>query len=70
MVDASVTSLVGTDVEDKVFHRSLVFGHIPILDRDVRNGELRVRPFRQMSFINLLDGHRVCMDSLLFKVAH
>lgn len=69
MIHPTVARLVSSDVEDEVFHGPLALGHLPVLDSKVGNHEIRIRPLRQVAFVDLLDAHCVRVDSFFFEVA-
>lgn len=70
VVYAAMARLISTDVQDKILHTSFTLRHLPILDSEIGNHKIRIGPFRQVAFLDLLDTHRVRVNSLFFEVAN
>lgn len=70
MVDFSVLCFVGPNVQQQVLHGPVAFGHLPVVDGQIRNAELGIGPLGQLPSLEVGDGERVRQHGLFFQVAH
>lgn len=69
VVDLSVLSLVCSDVQQEVLHGPVALWDVPVVDCEVRDGELGVGPLRELPGLEVLDGEGVGEHGLLLEVA-
>lgn len=69
MVHLSMLRLIRSNIIQQISHTSISLRHTPILDRQVRSFEIRIRPLWKMAIFEILDREGIGEDCFFFEIA-
>jgi len=70
VVDLPMLGLIRTDIVHEVPHSTVSFRHLPVVDGEIWNAEVGIRPLGQLAGLDILDYERVGEDGFFFEVAY
>lgn len=69
VVDATVGSLISSNVKDEILHGPVTLGHVPVADSNVGDAEVGVRPPLEVAMVELKQAAGVGVNGLFLKIA-